>query len=94
MCSYVLPYALLLDVDGDPFDNETFDWDEANLEHATRHGVNDFEIEEAVLDAESIVTAAKKVRGEQREVSVGSTAGGRIVAIVYTDRNEYGETEI
>ncbi len=82
MPAYALPY----DMDGDHFDNEIFDWDEANLEHATRHGVEDFEIEEAVLDVDSVETAAKKVRGERREALIGSTAGGRIVVIVYTDR--------
>lgn len=65
---------------------EIFDWDEANLEHATRHGIKDFEIEDAVLDVESMEVAAKDVRGERREALIGSTAGGRIVVIVYTDR--------
>ena len=65
---------------------EIFDWDEANLEHATRHGIKDFEIEDAVLDVESMEVAAKDVRGERREALNGSTAGGRIVVIVYTDR--------
>ncbi len=86
MCSYMLVHALLYDMDSDHFDNEIFDWDEANLEHATRHGVEDFEIEQAILDMHSVETAAKKVRGERREALIGSTAGGRIVVIVYTDR--------
>jgi len=76
----------------------------ANLEHATRHGIKDFEIEDAVLDVESIEVEAKDVRGERREALIGSTAGGRIVVIVYTDRENQadlgearegcGETEI
>lgn len=82
----MLAYALLYDMDSGHFDHEIFDWDEANLEHATRHGVKDFEIEEAVLDMDSVETAAKKAQGERREALIGSTAGGRIVIIVYTDR--------
>jgi uncharacterized DUF497 family protein len=53
---------------------------------------------------ESIEVEAKDVRGERREALIGSTAGGRIVVIVYTDRENQadlgearegcGETEI
>lgn len=82
----MLAYALLFDMNSDHFEDEIFDWDEANLEHATRHGVKDFEIEEAVLDVDSVETVAKKAQGERREALIGSTAGGRIVVIVYTDR--------
>jgi uncharacterized protein len=35
---------------------------------------------------ESIEVEAKDVRGERREALIGSTAGGRIVFIVYTER--------
>lgn len=73
-------------MNSDRFDNGIFDWDEANREHATRHGVKDSEIEEAVLDVDSVEAAAKKAQGERREALIGSTAGGRILVIVYTDR--------
>lgn len=49
-------------MDGGYSGGEIFDWDEANLEHTTRHGIKDFEIEDAVLDVESIEVEAKDVR--------------------------------
>lgn len=65
-----------------------FDWDEANVEHIARHGVEPYEVEEALLDPERVPRDARNVRGEVRRAVLGAAEAGRILFVVYTIRNE------
>ncbi len=62
---------------------ESIDWDDANLEHATRHGVSAYEIDQAINNAYRI-TRNKRGRSANHLLH-GATYGGRLimVAIVY-----------
>ena len=68
--------------------NELFDWDKDNIEHIARHGVEPYEVEEALLDPERIARNARNVRGEVRRAVLGATEAGRILFVIYTIRNE------
>ncbi len=57
---------------------EQVDWDEANLEHATRHGVSATEIEQAIGNAER----AMRGKAPDRRLLRSQTDGGRRVAVV------------
>jgi uncharacterized DUF497 family protein len=62
-----------------------FDWDEANLKHATRHGISREEIEEAL--AAGFVEVNKYIRsGEVRYTTVARSPSGRLLDIVATVR--------
>lgn len=65
-----------------------FDWDEGNEDHATRHGVEIREIEEALLDPDQVTGEAYGVGPERREAIIGETDDGRVVFVVYTMRDE------
>ncbi len=65
-----------------------FDWDEGNEDHATRHGVEVYEIEEALLDPDGVTGEAYGVGPERREAVIGETYHGRIVFVVYTVRGD------
>lgn len=65
-----------------------FDWDEANVEHVARHGVEPYEVEEALLDSGRLVRDARNVRGEVRRAVLGAAETGRILFVVYAIRNE------
>jgi uncharacterized protein len=65
-----------------------FDWDEGNEDHATRHGVEVYEIEEALLDPGGVTGEAYGVGSERREAVIGETYHGRIVFVVYTMRDD------
>ncbi len=67
-------------------DGEWFDWDEANEEHVRDHGVEPFEVEEAVLDSAGEKLDVYSVPGERRFGLIGATEAGRILAVVYTFR--------
>lgn len=67
---------------------DDFDWDEANIGHVTRHGVEPWEVEEAVLDPDRIGASARKTLREQRFAVVGATEAGRMVFVVFTRREE------
>ena len=64
-----------------------FDWDDANLEHIARQGVDDLEAEEALTD-ESRVRLANtfKRSGETRLAYVGKTEAGRVLTVIVTPR--------
>lgn len=68
--------------------NELFDWDKANIEHIARHGVESYEVEEALLDPERVARDARNVRGEVRRAVLGAAEAGRILFVLYTIRNE------
>lgn len=65
---------------------EDFDWDEANIGHVARHGVEPWEVEEAVLDPGRVAMSARKSLSEQRFVVVGATGSGRKLFVAFTWR--------
>lgn len=65
---------------------EGFDWDDNNIEHIARHGVEPWETEEALLDPDAIGIDAYNVRGETRWGAIGATDAGRVLAVVFTRR--------
>lgn len=64
-----------------------FDWDSGNVEHLARHRVSPPEAEQAVLDPDAIMLEIQH-EGEDRFKAVGRTAGGRVIAVVFTMRGE------
>lgn len=66
--------------------SDDFDWDEANVGHVVRHGVEPWEAEEAVLDPYRIAFSTRKTLGERRFALVGATESGRMLFVVYTQR--------
>ena len=69
------------------FGDENFDWDDNNIEHIARHGVEPWEVEEALLGPYVVGTDAYSVRGETRWGALGATDAGRILAVVFTRRH-------
>ncbi len=67
---------------------DEFDWNEANLGHVARHGVEPWEVEEAVLDPDRVGASARNVAGEQRFAVVGATESGRMLFVIFTRREE------
>jgi uncharacterized DUF497 family protein len=66
---------------------DVFDWDETNLEHATRHGISREQIESAAKTG--LAVHAAYVRGnEWRYGSVGRTHDGILIDIAFTIRGE------
>lgn len=70
------------------FGQDDFDWDDANIGHVARHGVEPWEAEEALLDTGRVGIDAYNVRGERRWALLGSTEGGRVLFVVFTRRTE------
>jgi len=62
-----------------------FDWDAANLEHLTRHGVTAGECEEAYRNG-PIVIERQRRRHESRRLCLGETSKGRLLTFVVTER--------
>jgi uncharacterized DUF497 family protein len=62
-----------------------FEWDEDNLGHIRRHGVEAHECEEAIADphAEPLGAAAPY------EIILGLTAAGRLLWVLFEDRGGY-----
>ncbi len=65
---------------------EEFDWDDENIAHISRHGVEPWEAEEALLDPGRIRTPAHRVGRETRQAALGATETGRVLLVVYTRR--------
>jgi uncharacterized DUF497 family protein len=66
---------------------EGFDWDEANLRHATRHGVSRGEIEGALRAG--VAEVAKYIRsGEERYTVVARSRLGALLEMVVTERGK------
>ena len=63
-----------------------FDWDEHNIDHIARHGVERDEAEEALLDPRRVGFSAYHVAGERRRAAVGSTELGQVLFLVFTYR--------
>ena len=61
---------------------EVIEWDDNNVEHATRHGVSMSEIEQAIANA---TTVRRNKRGRSGDVRIDSvTDGGRAVVVIAT----------
>ena len=64
-----------------------FDWDVGNEGKNLKHGVADWEIEEALLDAGLVRVNRRVVAGEERFAVLGRAEGsGRYLKIIYTIR--------
>ena len=63
----------------------TFDWDNANREHTSRHGVSPAEVEQ-VLANDPLDLEAQVAHGEERFISVGHTNQVRVLVVVWTMR--------
>jgi len=64
-----------------------FDWDLHNVGHVARHGVDPWEVEEAV-ERPHVIAPAKDIRGEKRWKLFGTSADGRYLVVVFTIRDE------
>ena len=62
-----------------------FDWDQANIGHVGRHRVLPDEAEQIVLN-DPMDLGMEIVEGEERHVSLGATAKGRLLIVVTTWR--------
>jgi uncharacterized DUF497 family protein len=66
-----------------------FDWDDRNRDKNLRHGVHDWEIEEAFQDLRRVVQGSQVVHGERRRVMLARAASsGKYLRIIYTIREE------
>lgn len=63
-----------------------FDWDEGNEGHVARHGVEPYEVEEALLDPWRKPLSAHNRGGEKRRGLIGATEAGRILFVIYALR--------
>jgi uncharacterized protein len=62
-----------------------FDWDDNNLDHIARHGVEPEEAEEAVLDEEAKSVSIYNRSSEWRQGIIGKV-GTRILFVILTTR--------
>ncbi len=65
-----------------------FDWDDANIDHIARHGLEPYEVEEALLDPDLLTVTAHKATTERRFAIIGASEAGRILFVVYTLRGD------
>ena len=71
-----------------------FDWDEGNEGKNLKHGVADWEIEEALLDVGVVRLNRRVADGEERFAVLGRAEGsGRYLKIIYTIRTR-GRTRL
>ena len=63
------------------------DWDESNVEHIARHGIQPAEVAE-ILANEAVDLGYEFVNGEDRWTSIGHTSALRILVVVWTLRGE------
>ncbi len=64
-----------------------FDWDDGNRDKNLRHGVHDWEIEEALADPRRRVVGKANIGGEKRIIALGrSRASGKYLKVVYAVR--------
>jgi len=64
-----------------------FDWDEANIDHVTRHRVQPEEAEQVILN-HPLDLGMDVIHGEERFLSPGETSRGRVLLVVTTWREE------
>ena len=65
-----------------------FQWDEANEAHIVRHNLDRFDVEEALLDPNGVDAAAANRGGETRYGFIGATVSGRVLYVVFTERDD------
>ena len=65
-----------------------FDWDEANIGHMARHSVLPEEAEQVILN-DPVDLGMEIVEGEERSLSLGATAQGRVLLVVTTWREDW-----
>lgn len=63
-----------------------FDWDAGNEDHVLAHEVSPAEAEEALLDPEGLQADARNAPDERRFAFIGSTEEGRVLFVVYAER--------
>ncbi len=63
-----------------------FDWDENNLSHIAKHGIEAYEAEDIFFDDDNLGTHAYNTDDEKRYGILGKTEEGRILKIIYTLR--------
>lgn len=64
-----------------------FDWDQRNEGHIREaHGVSREEAEDVLLSPDRFLKRADPSHGERRFVVIGTTAPGRVLAVIYTHR--------
>jgi uncharacterized DUF497 family protein len=69
-----------------------FDWDEGNEGKNLKHGVHDWEIEEAMTDSARRYGDVQYIDNERRETIFGrSSTSGKYLRIVYTRRRLAGK---
>jgi uncharacterized DUF497 family protein len=64
-----------------------FDWDDSNLRKIHAHRIKRVDVEEA-LSNNPILIYDQSVGGEPRFVYYGETDGGRLLAVVLTERDD------
>lgn len=64
-----------------------FDWDEGNISHLSKHRVTPAQAEQVIL-GDPVDLRLEIVEHEERFVSLGATARGRILVVVTTWREE------
>lgn len=64
----------------------TFDWDDANEEHISRHAVTPEEAEEAFFDVSRTRADVYSTGNERRRGLLGRTEEGRLLFVIYTLR--------
>jgi uncharacterized DUF497 family protein len=64
-----------------------FDWDDGNRDKNLRHGVHDWEIEEAFQDRAGISVGARRAARERRRTLLArARTSGKYLSITYTVR--------
>ena len=64
-----------------------FSWDDANIDHVAKHGLEPEDVEEALLDPEGVEAPAYNSGRETRYGFIGATEAGRVLFVVFTERN-------
>jgi len=66
-----------------------FNWDDGNIDKNLKHGVQDWEIEEACQDPRSKIMMTQFVQDEKRYILLGrASTSGKHLRIVYTLRED------
>ncbi len=63
-----------------------FDWDEGNRGKCRKHGISLREIEEVFAELTQVAPDLKHSDREPRQLTIGRTAAGRYVFVVFTMR--------
>jgi hypothetical protein len=63
-----------------------FDWDDDNVEHVQRHGVEPEEVEEVLQSPARLRVPVHRTNVEERRAVLGYTETGRLLYVVITRR--------